>query len=849
MYTVEIVASGRRFGFGQFLRERRWIYPLCLAFLIAGFTFLALWHGVSDLNAASPPPPAIHEWRSECIDCPKYFGTLNSRSLRLDSTGKPHVVYGGDHLYYAWYDGSDWHKEIVDDALGVGAYATLALDTHDAPNIAYYDRSQGILKFARHVNDGWEIQNVISESASIWSLALALDAFDVPRVAYHQNMEIRYGQLTEGGWHTQKVAGVDWDARYVFSDVALDFDLAGTPYISYMDGSFGDGDLMLARLDNTLWLTQVVDSVGIYMGYTSLDFDSDNRIHIGYSTSGYQNTVRHAYEENGTWHYEIVQEDVGCCNKGPVSLSVDGDDGVHIGYYSDDEMRIVYAHRVSDKNWVTETVTVGIRDISGISLALDNSAQPYICYLSTDNEMRLACTHQSNNQWQTQTVDTGAWVGHNASLAIDSKLMPHVAYRDVSNNDLKYAQRVNNVWITQTVDSDTYVDSVLPLVLDDAGFPHIVYHDFENYLIKYTHFDGAEWEIQDVISPNIPLALTIDSKAVPHIAYLGDHEMNYAFLDAGVWVTQTIVDNALIGLASMACDSSDVIHISYSHLTSGAVEYARLQEGSWQTQTVMSSNGSLFDMALDSTGNPHILVRATGGPFYHMRWDGLEWESVIVPDCEARPALALDSNDTPHYLCSAQNEAQYMRWENGIWYTQTLAGWGHVYVGTSLGFWNFDMVMDIYDNPQIVYEDDRTQDLHYQVGLPAFDVQKHASPQHGLKNADTLAYTITLSGPGSQASLNDPLPRNVRYVSGTLTSPAAYSPTIHAVVWEGVLPTTTLSLSFQVKPVFTGTGSMLLAAPIVNTVWATDTTYNRTDMAQIIVNGIEVYLPVVMRSH
>ena len=66
--------------------------------------------------AANPPG-----WTIECVDCPKYFETLTDRSLRLDSAGHPAIAYGGDHLYYAWNDGSTWHLTTVDNSPRVEA--------------------------------------------------------------------------------------------------------------------------------------------------------------------------------------------------------------------------------------------------------------------------------------------------------------------------------------------------------------------------------------------------------------------------------------------------------------------------------------------------------------------------------------------------------------------------------------------------------------------------------------------------------------------------------------------------------------------------------------------------------
>ena len=61
------------------------------------------------LPAGSSPP----HWRTDCADCPQNVFWMGDQSLRLDSQGHPHLAYAGDSVYYAWYDGTAWHTEVV----------------------------------------------------------------------------------------------------------------------------------------------------------------------------------------------------------------------------------------------------------------------------------------------------------------------------------------------------------------------------------------------------------------------------------------------------------------------------------------------------------------------------------------------------------------------------------------------------------------------------------------------------------------------------------------------------------------------------------------------------------------
>ncbi|MCP4543063.1 MAG: hypothetical protein GY832_38605, partial [Chloroflexi bacterium] len=44
-------------------------------------------------------------WIIERVDAPRDWTNMTDRSLALDSSGYPHIAYGEDNLYHAWYDG------------------------------------------------------------------------------------------------------------------------------------------------------------------------------------------------------------------------------------------------------------------------------------------------------------------------------------------------------------------------------------------------------------------------------------------------------------------------------------------------------------------------------------------------------------------------------------------------------------------------------------------------------------------------------------------------------------------------------------------------------------------------
>ena len=142
-----------------------------LVLLLAGSPTLA-----GETPAAPPPAPAARPapppgedcaapvgyapWITTSVDLSKSFLDMRDNSLALDAAGRPHVAYGGDHLYYAYHDGTAWHVETVDAGLQVGIYASLALDAAGRPHIAYYDQANDYLRYAYHDGTAWQLQTV-----------------------------------------------------------------------------------------------------------------------------------------------------------------------------------------------------------------------------------------------------------------------------------------------------------------------------------------------------------------------------------------------------------------------------------------------------------------------------------------------------------------------------------------------------------------------------------------------------------------------------------------------------------------------------------------------------------------
>jgi hypothetical protein len=276
------------------------VFAVALGLVI---TILAAVQGTPGVVAAGSGPEAEASagWVIECVDCPKSFSGMTDRSLRLDGAGRPHIAYGGDHLYYAWHDGVEWHYETVDGGPGVGSYASLALDGAGRPHKSYYDCYNGDLKYARWTGSVWDIQTVDSGEDVGYDTSLALDTAGRPHISYlgggEWEYDLKYARWTGSEWHIQTV---DSDASDGTS-TSLALDAADRPHISYHDEY--DDDLKYAHWTGSEWHTETVDGTWYVGEGSSLTLDAAGRPHISY---GGTDAPKYARRTGSAWDIQTV---------------------------------------------------------------------------------------------------------------------------------------------------------------------------------------------------------------------------------------------------------------------------------------------------------------------------------------------------------------------------------------------------------------------------------------------------------------------------------------------------------------------------------------------------------------
>ena len=369
-------------------RTTRRPYPVILLVLLISAMLGSL--GLADARPASAAPqadqPINYLWSTERADASRFFDNLTNRSMAVDTSGYPHMAYGGDHLYHAWFNGTNWIVETVDSSFGVGLYAAIDIDKNNHPHISYYDTANGALKYAYHNGSAWVISTIDQRTAA-------------------QSEEL---QPPEDDDFALEDAGREWQSRLLQDD----FGGALAPEGIQVDPGVGQ--------------------------YTSIVTDGDNDVHISYFDE-INGDLKYASNSSGAWVINRVDSN-GKVGK-YTSIDVDDNDRPHISYFDESNDNLKYA-RISSGDWVRETVDgdADSEDNTGgyTSIALDGSDRPNISYYdATDGNLRHA--RKSNGVWTLTTVDSTDDIGGFTSLVLDSNGYARISYVDFTDDDLKYA--------------------------------------------------------------------------------------------------------------------------------------------------------------------------------------------------------------------------------------------------------------------------------------------------------------------------------------------------------------------------------------------------------------------------
>jgi len=665
-------SKGTLSAFGQKLRFDRATRLAALALMVVFSLLASSIQGPALAQEEIGPQAPDASWVIQRVDAPKLFVNMSDRSLAMDAIDRPRVAYGGDHLYFAYFDpeAKVWHPEVVDASYGVGQYAALAYDKFNNPRISYYDANNGALKFAYQTGPGlWNIQVVDGPGSSL-NCPVPPPGKPLPEddannenaasnIDWLGTLSLPQVEARNGPFAAAGPNGVG-----MYSSMAVDAN--NRVHVSYYDANLET--LKYATWNGIQWSCLTLDTAVDGSKFTSIAVDGSNYPHISYFNEKYDQ-LRYAFYDGKNWWVEEVTPRVS--KTGPyTSIAVETDGTPHISFYDFQDGVLMYATRTGDdaESW-EYTVVNDDSDVGRYtSIALTPDGVPCMSYYDvTNQDLLYSCGAGSS----TVITSTGS-VGLYSSLAFEvytsgntTNWRPHVSYFNETNGKFMHAIQVDGKWKFYDIDQSFDVGMSSSLEFNASGTPYISYFNQSGNDLMLATREGASWGTQvvtDTLSNGFFSSLDIDSSGKPHVAYYEANrgDLWYAQWDGAKWVQRKLSSYYDIGeYVSMELDSQNLPHMSFYDATNGDLIYGHIELGSnaWITKTVdwEGDVGLYTSISLNSAGRPRISYYDYGkGRLKYASYSPIGvWEKQVVEEIEGvdlglDTGLAIDALNHPH---------------------------------------------------------------------------------------------------------------------------------------------------------------------------------------------------------
>lgn len=694
-------------------------------FLMRIFSFAAVFIFSPAMVAFAGP------WSIRTIDEPRQFSNLTSRSITIDG-GQPHIAYGADHLYHAWYDGKEWRREIVDSSPQVGEYASIAVDAGHRLHVSYYDSRNGRLKYAvkASAGSGWSSETVGDPSGNNVGLysSIAVDGAGKVHISYYDldNGDLKYASRQSGAasWSVQRL---DEDGNVgQYSSIAVEG--GGNVHISYYDATPTRQDLKYATNVAGAWVKSTLESAGNVGQYNSIAVDGAGKVHIGYydSSNGY---LKFIAGKSGVWGAPENVDSVGNVGRyASLALSVNlkGESIAHIAYYDGAGANLRYATNTTG-SWVVDSTLDNGGDVgkyASLALSVDKDGNPVVqisYFDATFNNLKYISN--ATLAWVPSTIDTAGDAGRYSSLAVDKKGWLHIGYYDLLARKLKYATNESSgVWRESIVPDVGDVGRYASLAVDASGFAHISYYDLDNRDLRYATNASGSWVavlVDGVGDVGSYTSLKLDALGKIHISYYDAIQgaLKHATNASGVWAVETVDDpaSAVGWYSSLAVDGNGKLHISYYDVTDRNLKYANNVSGIWDVSTTVDAAGDVgkySSLAIDGKGKLHIgYYDETNGRLKYATNATGAWASEIADGAGfvgSYASLALDQAGKVHigYQDAIGGDLKYATNASGSWANSIVDDAGDVGAYASLA-------VDGAGTVHISYYDAENGDLKY----------------------------------------------------------------------------------------------------------------------------------------
>ena len=252
------------------------------------------------LGPALAPTSANAAWQTRTLGAGGEYS-----SVAVDSLGRLHISHlDGDSnpanyaLRHAWYDGSVWRSQLIEDG-DVGWWSSIAADSRDRLHVAYHGDRTG-LRYALY-DGAWTI-TLVAPGAG-YANSIAVDANDDPHiVTVSGNGELLYARREGTEWRIETIPG----GAIPFLRTSLVLDANGAAHVAFTRDASAR-EVCYATNANGFWEVEHVANGE----YSSMVLDPAGRPHVVLTTSvAGEPALWHAFRDGVSWLGERIVEGV-----------------------------------------------------------------------------------------------------------------------------------------------------------------------------------------------------------------------------------------------------------------------------------------------------------------------------------------------------------------------------------------------------------------------------------------------------------------------------------------------------------------------------------------------------------
>ena len=330
-------------------------------------------NGVSQNISFTPPQLEVH---GDSITNGQYA------DIKYDTKGNLHLAYYDDvarDLKYAVRDthGSWSPIQTIDNTFEAGVDASMAIADNGTIGIAYSSSNVGDLKYAFFDGTNWTTQTVDARGSTGHYPSLAFSRSNGPAITYydltHHDLRMAISANTDSGWTLSTLDSGTVGTKDVgrYSSLALDPTRTTSSKwaVSYDDDSAGkimyavQGSIGGGVQKNAYTFFTIADTTQAG-GYTSLNFDSQNRPAISFYDSGITG-VRFTQSTGSTLTGVVFATTIvnQTATLGAYTdLSFDANGAATIFYFDKSHNRVLRSV-FSNHKWATTALAAGGREI------------------------------------------------------------------------------------------------------------------------------------------------------------------------------------------------------------------------------------------------------------------------------------------------------------------------------------------------------------------------------------------------------------------------------------------------------------------------------------------------------